>query len=59
MQFIYDIAVPPDIERTYEDHLKLFEALSRRSERAVSLMKEHLRQSRKNVLEGRLFNSLQ
>jgi DNA-binding GntR family transcriptional regulator len=59
MQFIYDIAVPPDIERTYEDHMKLFEALSRRSERAVSLMKEHLRQSRKNVLEGRLFNSLQ
>jgi DNA-binding GntR family transcriptional regulator len=58
MKFIYDIAVPPDILRTYQEHLRLFEALSRRSERSASLIRQHLKQSRTNVMEGRLFKSL-
>lgn len=58
MQFIYEIAVPPDILQTYKDHLRLLDALSKHSPRAVHDLRRHLKQSRKNILQGRLFNSL-
>ncbi len=58
MQFIYDIAVPPDTARTYRDHMKLLDALSKKSPKAVEYMKQHLAQSRRNILGGKLFNSL-
>ncbi len=59
MGFIYDVAVPPDIEGTYRDHVELVEALARHSSRAVSAIREHLRRSRQNVYRGALFSSLE
>jgi len=58
MQYIYDIGVPPDNARTCREHLELLDALARRSPAALSCMKKHLQQSRRNIMEGRLFASL-
>jgi DNA-binding GntR family transcriptional regulator len=58
MQFLYDIAIPPDTLRTYNDHNGIFKALSERSEQTGDLMRRHLRQSRRNIMESRLFASL-
>jgi DNA-binding GntR family transcriptional regulator len=58
MTFIYRIGTQPDISRTVRDHLSLLSLLCENSEQALSVLKNHLRQSRKNIVEGQLFQSL-
>ncbi len=58
MGFIYNVAVPPDIEGTYRDHVQIAEALARHSNQAVITIREHLRRSRQNIFGGALFSSL-
>lgn len=55
MSFIYDIAVPPDLEGTLADHKAIVEKLRENSPEAVTLLKSHLHKSRRNVVSGRLF----
>jgi DNA-binding GntR family transcriptional regulator len=59
MNFIYDIAIPPDIIGTYHQHEDLVNLLARNSEESVSVIMKHLQRSRQNVLSGRLFSTLQ
>lgn len=59
MNFIYNIAIPPDLDGTLRDHLELVESLASGSGRAVEIIKRHLERSRRNVLEGKLFDSLE
>lgn len=58
MHFIYDIAAPPDVARTYRDHRALLEALEQHSGEAVTIIREHLEQSRENIIKGRGFAQL-
>jgi DNA-binding GntR family transcriptional regulator len=58
MNFIYNIAIPPDLDGTLRDHIELVESLSTDSGKAVEIIKRHLERSRLNVLEGKLFASL-
>ncbi|GAB4221837.1 MAG: GntR family transcriptional regulator [Spirochaetales bacterium] len=57
MNYIYNIAIPPDITMTLEHHTHIIEALSRHSPDAIELMKIHLDRSKRNVLEGPRFAS--
>jgi DNA-binding GntR family transcriptional regulator len=57
MNYIYNIAIPPDPLTTLEHHTQIVEALSRNSIDAVEIMKIHLDRSKKNVLEGPLFST--
>jgi DNA-binding GntR family transcriptional regulator len=52
MRHIYNLSVPPDIQRTYREHARLVEALARHSRQAVSIIKGHLERSRGHVLQG-------
>lgn len=55
MNYIYNIAIPPDIATTYEHHTHIVRALAHHSPDAIGLMKIHLERSKKNVLEGPRF----
>lgn len=55
MNYIYNIAIPPDIATTLEHHTHIVKALSNHSPDAIELMKIHLERSKKNVLEGPRF----
>lgn len=55
MNYIYNIAIPPDIATTLEHHTHIVKALANHSPDAIGLMKIHLERSKKNVLEGPRF----
>ena len=54
MRHIYNLSIPPDIPRTFREHVELVEALAQNSRRAVTIIKRHLARSRRNVLQGAL-----
>ena len=58
MQFLFDIAVAPDTLSTVDEHEGIFHALEQGSEGVKELMRQHLRKSRANIMESRLFASL-
>jgi DNA-binding GntR family transcriptional regulator len=55
MNYIYNIAIPPDIATTLEHHTHIVKALASHSPDAIGLMKIHLERSKRNVLEGPRF----
>ncbi|MFQ3621511.1 MAG: GntR family transcriptional regulator [Spirochaetales bacterium] len=55
MNYIYNIAIPPNIATTLEHHSQIVEALARHSPDAIEIMKIHLERSKQNVLEGSRF----
>lgn len=55
MNYIYNIAIPPDIATTFDHHTHIVKALALHSPDAIELMKIHLERSKKNVLEGPRF----
>ena len=58
MRYIYNIGIPPDLPQIYQEHIQLVEALSKKSPRAVPLIRRHLMSTRRDVLDGPLFTSL-
>ncbi len=58
MQFLLDIAVAEDTLATAVEHEGIFLALKGGSAAAAGLVREHLRRSRANIMESRLFASL-
>jgi DNA-binding GntR family transcriptional regulator len=58
MQFLFDIAVAPDTLSTVDEHEGIFRALEQGSAGAKELLRQHLRKSRANIMESRLFASL-
>lgn len=58
MQFLLDIAVAEDTLATAAEHEGIFLALRAGSAGASGLVRAHLRRSRANIMESRLFGSL-
>jgi len=58
MTFIYRIGIQPNISGTLENHLTLVKLLSENSRQALSVLEMHLEQSRSNIIQGELFQSL-
>jgi DNA-binding GntR family transcriptional regulator len=58
MRYIYNIGIPPDLSQIYQEHIQLVEALSKKSPRAITLIRSHLMSTRRDVLDGPLFTSL-
>jgi DNA-binding GntR family transcriptional regulator len=59
MTYIYRIGVQPDIKGTLRNHQDLVERLAENSTRALTVLESHLRRSRKNIIQGELFQSLE
>ncbi len=59
MTFIYRIGTQPDISGTLKDHMRLLELLYENSRQVLSVLKKHLEQSRSNIIQGELFQSLE
>ncbi len=59
MTFTYRIGVEPDIAGTYADHRRIVELLRKHSPEVLDLLKGHLERSREEIVNGRLFQSLE
>jgi DNA-binding GntR family transcriptional regulator len=58
MTFIYRIAAPPDIRLTFRDHKQILELLEGNDAEAAALLEKHLERSRRNMMAGEVFRSL-
>jgi DNA-binding GntR family transcriptional regulator len=58
MTFIYRIAAPPDIRLTFRDHKQILELLEGNAAEAAALLEKHLERSRRNMMAGEVFRSL-
>jgi DNA-binding GntR family transcriptional regulator len=58
MTFIYRIGTQPDVSGTSPDHSRLVGLLSESSRQALTLLGQHLENSRRNIIQGELYRSL-
>ncbi len=54
----FQAGVEPDMVQVSQDHRSIFRSLMENSPRAVDALKRHLRQCRRNMVQGELFRSL-
>jgi len=51
--------VEPDMDQVHADHTEIVNRLQENSPKAVEVLSRHLKQCRKNMIQGELFNSLE
>ncbi len=59
MTFVYRIAAPPDIRKTFKDHKRILALLADNSAVVLELLQQHLERSMQNMMAGELFRSLE
>jgi DNA-binding GntR family transcriptional regulator len=55
----FKAGVQPNMNQVHRDHAEIVNRLQENSPKAVEVLSRHLKQCRKNMIQGELFNSLE